>query len=49
MSALIHAAHDADEVLAGFRSTIKDSVSAVEAATVLAVAAFLATTLNALI
>lgn len=50
MSALIHAAaHDADEVLSGFRSTIKDSVGAIEAVTVLAVAAFLATALNALL
>ena len=49
MSALVHAAHDADEVLSGFRTTIKDSISAIEAATVLAVAAFLATTLNALL
>lgn len=50
MSALIHtAAHDAEDVLSGFASTIKDSVDAIEAATVLSVAAFLAATLNALI
>ncbi|MFV3128803.1 hypothetical protein [Niveispirillum sp. KHB5.9] len=50
MSALIHAAaNDADEILSGFRSTIKDSIGAIEAATVLSVAAFLTATLNALI
>ena len=49
MSAMINAAaHDADEVLSGFRSFIKDSVGAVEAATILSVAAFMTATLNAL-
>lgn len=50
MSAMINAAaHDAEDVLSGFASTIKDSIGAIEAATVLCVAAFLAATLNALI
>ncbi len=50
MSAMIHAAvQDAEDVLSGFASSIKDSVGAIEAVTVLSVAAFLAITLNALI
>ncbi|MFV3128805.1 hypothetical protein [Niveispirillum sp. KHB5.9] len=50
MSAFIHAAaDDANDILSGFRSTIKDSIGAVEAATVLSVAALLTATLNALI
>lgn len=50
MSAFIHAAaHDADEVLSGFRATLKDSVSVIEATTVLSVAAFFTATLNALL
>lgn len=50
MSALIHAAaSDADEFLSGFRSTLTDGISAIEATTILCVAAFLAVTLNALI
>ena len=50
MSAYINAAaHDADEVLSGFGSFLKDGASAIEAATVLSVAAFIATVLNTLI
>lgn len=50
MSARINAAaHDADEVLSGFGAFVKDGVSTVEAATVLSVAAFIATILHALI
>lgn len=50
MSALIHAAaRDADDVLSGFRSSITDGFSAFEAATVLAAAAFLTATINALL
>ncbi len=50
MSAYINAAaHDADEVLSGLGAFLKDSASAIEAATVLSVAAFIAMTLNALI
>lgn len=50
MSAYINAAaHDADEVLSGFRSFIKDGASAFEIATVLSVALFLAATFNALV
>jgi len=50
MSAYINAAaHDADEVLSGFGDFLKDGVSAIEAATVLSVAAFIAVILNALL
>ncbi len=50
MSAYINAAaHDANDVLSGFKSFIKDGASAVEALTVLSVAAFLAVTFQALL
>ncbi|MFY8096018.1 MAG: hypothetical protein ACOVN0_21285 [Niveispirillum sp.] len=50
MSALIQAAaHDAEDVLSGLADTIKDSIGAIEAVTILSVAALLAITLNALI
>ncbi|MBP7336621.1 hypothetical protein [Niveispirillum sp.] len=50
MSAFIHtAAHDADEILSGFRSTVSDSIGVIETVTVLSVAAFLTALLNALI
>ncbi|WP_165772182.1 hypothetical protein [Niveispirillum lacus] len=50
MSAYIHAAaHDAEDVLSGLASTLKDSAGIIEAVTVLAVAAFLSITLHALI
>jgi hypothetical protein len=50
MSAYINAAaHDADEVLSGFGAFLKDGVSAIEAATVLSAAAFIAVILNALL
>lgn len=50
MSAYINAAaHDADEVLSGFGAFLTDGVSAIEAATVLSAAAFIAMVLNTLL